>query len=397
VAKKIKSQKSVRSTDAPASYRGFSIQATRCLHHLMAPVPPEYVWLEVVDDVVVENKDGTRISEQDKSYTTSNPLSDRAVPLWKTLRNWVDTAMGGQINADITRFVIYAPSSTPGDFLQSIASAMDQAEVSDVIRRISEYAAETDAGDWIKHAKVVAAADPTILGKVIRQIGVDVPSGAPADTLPPLFSAKLISGDVLDDTVKWAHGWIKDTVDGLLHLSKPVCIHHASFHQALLAFVKSHDRLIVLRSYAGSPDSSDVNSHLAFRCYVRQLRIIELSEVEMLQAVNDYLRASIDRTEWARRGLVTESSLEDFEHELLMTWKNKQRKVLLTHVQSNAEQQGQLIYSDCMDHSLPLDGLATPPAFLRGSFHSIADDCTIGWHPNFATVLASTADTEAPP
>lgn len=97
-----------RSTDAPGSYRGFSVQATRCLHYLMAPTPPEFVWLEVFDDVVVDQADGTRVSEQDKSYTSSNPLSDRAVSLWKTLRNWVDAANSGDIKVGITRFVTRA-------------------------------------------------------------------------------------------------------------------------------------------------------------------------------------------------------------------------------------------------------------------------------------------------
>lgn len=254
---------------------------------------------------------------------------------------------------------------------------------------------ESGTTEWREHAKIVAATDPKILSQIIGHFSIDAPAGSPNDTLPPLFTAKLISADSLDDAIKWAHGWVKETIDALLHASKPARLSHSEFRDALLAFVKAHDRLVVLRSYAGTPDTTDVDSHLAFKCYVRQLRIIDLPDVELLEAVNDFLRASIDRTEWARRGLITETSLDEFERELVVTWRNKQRKVSIGSSHVRAEHQGQLLYADCMDHSHPLDGLQTPQAFLRGSFHSIADDRKIGWHPDYTKFLADTDNTGA--
>ena len=73
---------------------------------------------------------------------------------------------------------------------------------------------------------------------------------------------------------------------------------YTEFHAALLSFVKSHDRLVVLRSYAGTPDTTDVNDHLAFRYYVRQLRIIDLPDIDVLEAVNDFLRTRLTERKW---------------------------------------------------------------------------------------------------
>lgn len=105
----------------------------------------------------------------------------------------------------------------------------------------------------------------------------------------------------------------------------------------------------------------------------------------------------MDRTEWARRGFVTENSLEEFEHELEITWRNKKRKITLGHPSFSPQNQGQLLFTECMDHTLAIDGHPTPPAFLRGSMHSIADDLTIGWHPNYAAVLTTPPVKEAAP
>jgi hypothetical protein len=354
----------------------------------MAVDPPDFVSLEVLDDVAAEKKGSKKLVEQDKSYLSSNPLSDRAVALWKALRNWVDAVQNGKLNAKATKFLIYAPKAVPGEFAKCLAAACCHSTVATAIKRIREMAQEEQGAEWQGHAQVVSQADESNLKEIVHHLEIDTPTGAPADTLPPLFAAKLISPDLLDDAIKWAHGWVKSTVDSLLESGTPACLSYTEFHSALLGFVKTHDRLVVLRSYAGSPTSDDVDNHLAFRRYVRQLRIIDLPDVDVFEAVNDYLRSSIDRTEWARRGFITESSLSDFERELIVTWRNKQRKVSLSYPHSAPVDQGQLLYADCIDHSLPLEGLATPPAFLRGSLHSIADDCTIGWHPEFEALLA---------
>ena len=41
-----------------------------------------------------------------------------------------------------------------------------------------------------------------------------------------------------------------------------------------------------------------------------------------------------------------------------------------------------------MEHDAKLDGLETPRTFIRGSWHALADEKTIGWHPQFLTELA---------
>lgn len=44
--------------------------------------------LEVLDDVAEQTTAGTTKLGQSKSALTTNPVADRAIPLWKTLFNW---------------------------------------------------------------------------------------------------------------------------------------------------------------------------------------------------------------------------------------------------------------------------------------------------------------------
>jgi hypothetical protein len=257
-----------RSSGAAGSYRGFSLQATRFLHYLLAPEPPEFVCLEVFEDVSSHKSDGKVAAEQSKSYRSSNPLADRAVELWKSLRNWTDAVSSGTLDSNRTAFVLFAPNAKPGELAKVLSSADDSESIAAVVSKITAFSQEKGSAEWQEHAKVLAAADRTLLGAIIKNVSVDSPSGSPAQTLPPLLKAKLVSPDVIDDVLNWAHGWIKTAVDALLEAGQPAKVSYAEFHAAMLDFVKSHDRLVVLRSFAGTPEIADVDNHLAFRCYV---------------------------------------------------------------------------------------------------------------------------------
>src|SRR4051812_44440224 len=104
-----------KSTAAPGSYRGFSFQGTRFLVHLLRAKDGDTVCLEAFEDVAVEHATGKRTSEEDKSYSASNPLSRRAVEFWKTLRNWVDGVNAGDLDAEKTNFVLCAPGCQCSD------------------------------------------------------------------------------------------------------------------------------------------------------------------------------------------------------------------------------------------------------------------------------------------
>jgi hypothetical protein len=180
---------------------------------------------------------------------------------------------------------------------------------------------------------------------------------------------------------------VKIQVDRLLETKQPAKIAQVDFHAALLNYVRHHDREDILRSMAGSPPYEAVSLELAVRDYVRQLRLIELDDVDVLEAINDFLRAASDRTIWAEQGLIDEGSLKSLAEELTSTWRNKKRRVTIGYSDKPEHLQGQALYSDCIEHDTRLDNLLTPKHFIRGSWHALADDRTIGWHPQYATKL----------
>lgn len=384
-------RKKRRSTSVPDTYRGFSLQATRLLFYLLDSDMDDIVSLEYFEDVGVEKKNGEKLAEQDKSYLSSNPLSDRAVVFWKTLRNWVDAALDGSLPPSKCKYVTYAPNATLGAIAQSFHNAISGDDAEKALlnaRNVLETDGELKISEAAKeHVEIVFAADVELMRSILMRYSIDASSESTIEPIKNLLQKMFVGEQSYDVVIRQAHGWIKQRVDAQLAAKKPVRIVKQEFHQPLLNFVRTHDRENILRSVASKPKEEEIAAELSFRNYVKQLRVIDLEEEDVLESVNDFLCASIDRTTWSDMGIISEESLELLEKELNSTWRNIKRRTGIAHKNESSASQGQVLFSDCMEHDARLDNQDTPRQFVRGSWHAMADDLTVGWHPQFKTMM----------
>ena len=187
---------------------------------------------------------------------------------------------------------------------------------------------------------------------------------------------------------------MKEKTDRLLEENKPAQISVESYRKAMISFVRKHDNRTILCTFAASPAERLIQKDIEARTYVRQLDIIKAEDEQKIEAVTDYLRASIDRTQWSVKGLVFETSFDEFEENLRRAWENHKRKTNIILAKNDDVKKGQYLYSECSLHQARLQGLEVPSHFTPGSFHALADQLTIGWHPNFSRELGSVDEEE---
>lgn len=386
-------KKAKRKTTAAGQYLGYSLQSTRSLVRLLQAKDGDHVCLEVFEDVGVERASGEKVAEQSKSNVSTNPLTDRTVGFWKTLRNWVDAVTGGELSPADTHFALFVANPAIGAIAKSFHDASNTEAAIKVIEAAKKELGWGDgktkiADSLTPHLKVFFEAKPEIVAAILCRFQVlESAHDDPLDELRPLMLDKLVSEDACDDIIKWAHGWLKERIDRLIGSSKPARIAYSEFHSALRNYVRVHDRDSMLRSVAGKPSEEDVKRELAFRIYVRQARIINVDDTEILSAVNDFLMSATDRTAWAEDGHVNRAAMTTYSEELRRTWNRKKDTVSIAYSDKCETDRGKLLYNDCMGHTAKLQGLETPEHFTRGSFHALAEDRDIGWHPNYATEL----------
>jgi hypothetical protein len=384
------------SANVPGTYLGFSLQATRFLMRLLQAEPGDVVCLEVFDDVGVERPDGSRVAEQDKSNQTYNALADRAVDFWKTMANWVKAVLAGELDVNKTYFEIFTSKRASGPIADSFRNAetLDQAmkaieSAHQALLGQSNKNGKPSLGEAVKpHATSFFASDRRVTSTIVAHFTYRSGQGDSIDDLKAALMRKIVSEENCDDVLRWCIGWIKTQTDRLLEVGSPARVHEDVFHCALRNYVRVHDRLVILRSVAGTVCVSSLMPEDDMLTYVKQLRLIDVDDEDVLAAVNDYLRAAADRTFWSVQGLIDEVSLSKYCDELCRTWRNKKSKISITHADKTEIHQGKLLYLDCLEHSLPLDDCSTQPHFVRGSWHALSEDQSIGWHPRYKEELS---------
>jgi hypothetical protein len=392
-AKTIKNVK--RSPHVPGQALGYSLQGTQFVSLLLQAPRDAKVSLEVFDDIGVETADNKRKAIQTKSTADGNPVSDRAVDLWKTFYNWKIAAETGELNPDKTIFEIYVSKKVNGTIVDSFSNAetSEHAKIAYIKARTELWGTPPEYKKKESVAESISSflmhffdADETMACKIIRAFKLVTGSGSPQTDLKELFSKYLVPDDLIDDVHAFALGWVKYKTDLALEQRKPAIIDVYEFRTIIQSFIRKHDSKTILRSFAKEPQPEEIEAE-TLRKYVRQLEIINSSDGHKIRAITDYLKASIDRTQWSTKGLVFDTSFDEFEDTLVRAWENLKTRTFLGNENKTEVEKGQLLYSECSLHRANLQNMETPAHFVPGSFNALADVEAVGWHPDFQNQL----------
>jgi hypothetical protein len=389
-----------RRTQVPGQYLGFSLQQTRFLQLLLRASAGTTISLEVFDDVGAELPQRRKTAGQVKSALATNPIADRASDLWKTFRNWHDAASAGDLDPRRTIFEIYVAQPKTGNLVHAFSRAQSLDDAANALEnaRTALWGAapkydlrRTLPKNLAEHCQVVLDPANKILPGIIKNFRLECGTGDPLGDAKKLMQSPLIPTEIAEVAFPHALGWIKQRTDDLLQRQLPARVTYDEFATEMRAFVRKIDLRRILISYAPTPAKETVEAN-RIRTYVQQLELIDVSEEDKIQAINDCLRAEIDRTQWSTQGIIHESSLDDLWNTLSSFWKNKNAQNAITHKHLTHVEQGSLLYRDCMLLRVPLEGLEVPNHFTPGSFHTLADGEEVGWHREYKTLLARRRD-----
>lgn len=390
----------LRRIQVPGQYLGYSLQASRLLEHLLQAPLEVVVSLEAFADVGLEYSDGTQLAEEIKSRTSeSNPVSDHAVDFWKTLRNWTEAAQSNVIDPVNTQFRLHVTRP----FESSIAARFSAADTDSDARaaltfsRASLLTSDQDWGDLStgirEHVRIFLTAPESIAVPIVKNFKLSFGTGRSLDDLKQAIQTKWVSPEIADDVIAGLLGWLKLEIDGCIERGEPATVRGQAFSAQATLVVRKLDRRDFLASVAREPSRQDIERHLAFRTYVRQLELIGVDDDDKLQAVTDFLLAEADRVAWAAKGRVLYNSFDSFENDLRSAWRSYKRRCEVAHAESSDTDRGKILYSDCLTHTAKMDGATVPEHFCRGSFHKLSDHERIGWHPHYEKLLTQSDGT----
>lgn len=391
------------STSAPGQFYGYGIQEARFLHHLLRSQPGDTVALECMDDVS-GTKDGEDYAEQVKSGLAHNPISDRSTDLWKTFANWLNGRRSGKIPAG-TKFILYVAQPYKGKIAQKLSDCATKPDAKEAIAAIrKEFWGEAPQFEkraaipetLAKHVNNVLRANESALVDIVRAFTLERGIGAPYDEIAKEIAYAPVGAENVEQILRLLAGWIRTTVSRLIERGLPAVVSRDEFHEEYVAAVRKFDRSdTILPTYATPPTDEQIQAEaLLDQTFLRQLHLIGADQETILDAINTFLMAATDRTEWAKRGYIHRSSLVEYEAALKRLWASKKMAVKVQARGKPPEDYGMLLLSSCLEASMPLQGKTVSTHFTPGSFHKLANTLDVGWHPDFAKLLMSTGGVD---
>lgn len=351
--------------------------------------------MEYLDDVAQQHADKSTRLIQSKSALTANPVADRAKALWKTLSNWTMLATDSYCDLEKTVFEIYVSRPVGGQLVETFANAHTVEDARAAIMQAREtlwgrspdFALKSTVADEIApYLERVFNADPACMEKIICNFQLTHGSGSPQADIEAVIRSHPVSAAKVSDIADHMCGVVKRRVDGLLEAGRPAVIARDEFHDWYASYLRKVDRDTVLLSRAKPPSEEESRGQLP-KIFVQQLDLIGLPFEDKLEAVSDYLMAAADRASWALSGEVDVSSFDDLDAVLKRNWKSKRRICSIEHSSTPGDLQGQVLYSGCMGLTVSLQAMQPPDHFIPGCFHRLADDLSIGWHPDYEQQL----------
>lgn len=382
----------IEKTHVPDKVYAFMIQSHHMLYELLNCKDGDSVSVEVFDDVGVEHEDGSKDAIQLKSALSNrNPVSNKAADLWKTMYNWLISVEAGVFDPGKVKFILFLNVNKQGTIVNGfhLAERYDEAvlawknarrefydekgilkEIGEEYKKYIEYFFVQDRMEMA--CKIIQNFE---LKKCIDNYTLTVrkefdKSGIPADIIEPIYMGII--------------GWIDLNVTKMVENNEAIIISFENYQVQLRALYRDYNQKHSLMPHSAKPSKLEIQDELQQqRTYITQLEIIDCDYTEKIEAINDFIRASIDRTIWADNGDISFLSMQSYEETLKRSWNLERKMIMIEKKNELPEEQGKLIYYKCQRNQIEMPSVSVPEFFQNGCYHLLADGLEVGWHPQY--------------
>ena len=400
--KKVVKKTNISNTHVPDKVYAYMIQSHHMLYELLNCEKGDSVSVEVFDDVGVEHPDGSRDAIQLKSALSNrNPVSNKAIDLWKTMYNWMLSAETGELDPENTKYILFINVNKKGTIVDKFHSVKSTEEAIDAWNKTKEIFYDEEGKlkeigeEFRKYVEYFYKDEKKDLAlKIIEKFKYKKCIEDYTITVRNEFNKSGIPEDIIDPIYVGIIGWIDIKVTKMVEAGQPIAISLEDYQKQLRALYREYNQKHSLMTYSVEPSNQEIEQEFQKkRVYIEQLDIIDCDYTEKVEAINDYLRAAIDRATWAENGDISMQSIQTYESNLKRTWKLQKRIVMLEKKNESSEDQGKMIYYKCQDKNVEMDSVYVPDFFKNGCYHALANNLEIGWHPQYSELIKEESDS----
>ncbi len=355
--------------------------------------------LEVLDDVAFFDGDFTPVElVQTKHHVNSAAnLANASVDLWKTLRVWLETPVPGSVNRLLATTSLAAEDSAAaflGPTGRNVELAVTQL---DTVASTSSNRANKPAYDLWRKA---STDEKRRLLESVRVIDSSHDIGELRGELERELRY-VVAREHVSAFVDYLEGWWMSEAIGQLRGGSGAYLLATSVERKIDELRESFgsDSLPVAHEVANQELTQELENQFGSHVFVSQVKWTRASAKRIANAVRDYLRAYTQRSRWVREQLVMEVELSDYDRRLREAWDvaflaicDELGPTTTAEVREAAARQV-LSWAESVD--MPLRRGVVERFVATGSLHMLSDEGSVGWHPDFRTLISPVLYSDA--
>lgn len=393
------------SHSATSQMLGYLYQMERALYWLASSREDTYVFIETDDDIVVKLQGGDNIRqifEQDKISTRkSNSFTDSSENLWKTISIWIDVVVNSNLDISDCHFILSTNTKSPksSSFVNKISKAESIVESTTIYDELLNHAKSR-----YKNGKKLTSTqskmnpfyekfincDSALAKGLVKNINLieNLEFNNRKDYKEMMRHILQCPNTIpLNVLYNYLLGWITDIAITSWINNETCKIHNEVFYDRYAQFTAKYITKPYFERTVDSLPISDIEraEHKSSH-FVKQIEAINADDDECLEAINDFIRQSSQKTLLALEGNVSSSDFEEYELELKDFWLQKSRQFYRRSIGTDTEI-GYDLFSECKMFKGKLRGVEPDQRHTsRGTYHKLSDSKELGWHPNWKTI-----------
>lgn len=377
-------------SEAPGQAAGYYFQLRYALLRalqLLRKDPTASISLERIDDISIENGNSIQEVNQLKHTVLSlQKLTEGSPQIWRTLANWAEF-----MKLDLAQFakvklnLVTNAQLSGNDSLSNISCSVAKRDSKATLDGLVEAAKKSTNQKTLKDRQSFLNLDYELQHSLIDAITIveNAPNlaGAGVEIEEELhYSCEM---NQLGDFREMLEGWWFQRTVTEFSAGKAPKIPLLEVEQKV-SFLREHfkRKSLTLDAIEADIKAEELDDHT----FVKQVRAIVAGNRRLLNAQRDYLKASSQRSKWVREMRIDPAELNRFDEELENRWHNKFAGALdeLPSTCSNDEKckMGRSVLAWAEVDQSSLRGV-TAQFLSSGSYHILADQIRIGWHPDF--------------
>lgn len=395
---------------------GYLFQPDRALLHLSQLSNRTFsISIELIDDVAIHKADGSVIlTEQDKYSIsqTSSTFSDSSKDLWRTLQIWINKINKKILSFD-NEFICCSNKKMPTNYILSKISKCDSEEkAADIIKYLKKIVESKKDDLSTKVKKPVSSVallkimesvilEEKLLGKLITKIKIQDEQDLETINDQILNNISLTKSHIYGEKILfYLKGWISDKCKLLINSKSPIVISKEDFNSTVESVYDSY-RLSTINFTARNQILAEIGDVeievIKNSTFVEQLKLIKHRNLQniILDAIRDYLCYEKEIINVAKYAQITSKDFEDFAEINRTRWGRVFDKYIVNELEDYTKEEkdnfAYKIYDEILSIDVKFKGLYEIPItssyFKNGSYHSLAENLQIGWHPDWEKIF----------